>query len=147
MAQATQATYDSGWLMKAAGLIAASAAVATVIDCGSSTVKVKGDLIIDVSALEIASNDEIYDIVLQGSTVAAFATDTAIRDLCSLTLAAAEVQRTDANGDSVVGRYVLPFSNESAGTTYRYLRIYTVVAGTIATGINYTVHAAPCSDV
>ena len=130
------ATVDVDTIMKAAGLIAASAAVATVIDVGLG--EMKGDIIIDVSVIEIASNNEIYDIVLQGSTVAAFATDTAIWDICSLTLSAAEVQRTDANGDSTIGRYVMPFTNFFNGVKLRYLRLYTVAAGTIATGINYT---------
>jgi len=129
--------YDSGLALKAAGLIAASAASATVVDLGSATAKVKGEMVIEVTALEIASNDEIYDIVLQGSTVAAFATDTAITELCAINLSAAEVKRTDCNKDDVIGRYVVPFTNEQAGIVYRYLRVYTVVAGTIATGINY----------
>jgi len=127
---------DSGLVLKAAGLIAASAAVATVLDLGDHPAR--GDVVVDVTALEIASNDEIYDIVVQGSTVAAFATDTAIRDLASITLCAAEVQRTDSNMDSTTGRYVIPFTNTADGTVYRYIRLYTVVAGTIATGINYS---------
>jgi len=132
------ATVDTLTIMKAAGVIGASAAVATVIDVGDG--EMKGDIIIDVSAIEIATNDEIYDIVLQGTNVAAFATDTDIWDLCSLTLSAAEVKRTDANGDSTIGRYVMPFTNFFNGTKMRYLRLYTIVAGTIATGggINYT---------
>jgi len=140
-------SYDASTVFKTAGLIAASAAVATVVDTGGADIKVRGDMVIDVSAVEIASNDEIYDIVIQGSTVAAFATDTAIVELCSITLSAAEVKRTDANGDCLLGRYILPFTNERNGEIYRYLRLYTVVAGTIATGINYTAHAAPCKDV
>lgn len=132
------AAVDTLLELKAAGLIAASAAVATVLDLGAGQVY-HADLIVDVTALEIASNDEIYDIVVQGTNTAAFADDTDIEDLLSITLAAAEVQRTDCNRDSVIGRYVLPFRNVgSAGTLYRYVRLYTVVAGTVATGINYT---------
>jgi len=138
MTRETGYMYDSGLVLKAAGLIAASAASATVIDLGSASAIAKGEMVIEVTALEIASNDEIYDIVLQGSTVAAFATDTAITELCAINLSAAEVKRTDCNKDDAIGRYVVPFTNEQAGTIYRYLRVYTVVAGTIATGINYS---------
>ncbi len=137
MAEQPNYMYDANMVLKAAGLIAAPAAVATVIDVGSATAKLKGEIVIDVTALEIASNDEIYDIVLQGSTVAAFATDTAIEEMCSITLSAAEVKRTDSNSDSVIGRYIMPFTNERNGTTYRYLRLYTITDGTIASGINY----------
>jgi len=149
----TRGTFDDDMQFKDAGLVGDTDAagtvssVAKVIDVGSSTTKIRGEMIIDVSALEIASNDEIYDIIIQGSTVAAFATDTAIVDLCSLTLGAAEVQRSDCNADNTTGRYSLLFSNEHAGTIYRYLRIYTVTTGTIATGINYTAHAVPIADV
>lgn len=127
---------DSGLTLKAAGLIAASAAGSVIADLGAGLIK--GEVQIDVTALEIDTNDEIYDIVLQLSSDSDFGTDTNIRDRCSLTLCAAEVQRSDANSDSVVGRYFLPFDNEMASTKYRYARIYTVVAGTIASGINYT---------
>ena len=137
MAEQANYLYDADLALKTAGLIAASAAVATVVDVGSATAFFKGEVVIDVTALEIASNDEIYDIVLQGSTVAAFATDTAIEELCSITLSAAEVKRTDSNSDSTTGRYIMPYTNERNGTLYRYLRLYTIVAGTIATGINY----------
>jgi hypothetical protein len=40
--------------------------------------------------------------------------------------------------DMTVGRYILNFRNNIAeGVTKRYLRLFTTVAGTIATGINY----------
>jgi hypothetical protein len=134
-------THDDALEMKDAGLVAASAAAqvdsaAKVLDLGEGFVR--GEILIDVSALEIASNDEIYDIVLQLTNTAAFATATDIVDRVSLTLSAAEVKRTDSNCDSAVDRYTIPFNNEYAGTIYRYARLYTVVGGTIATGINYT---------
>ncbi len=40
--------------------------------------------------------------------------------------------------DTIIGRRELPFCNEINGVTYQYMRVYTIVAGTIATGINYT---------
>jgi hypothetical protein len=132
-------TSDDDLVFKTAGPIAASAAVATIRDVGEGVYQ--GVMVIDVTALEIADNDEIYDIVIQGSPDSDFGTDTNIVDLCSITLAAAEVQRTDANADSAVGRYYLPFINMINQTTYRYLRLYTVVAGTVGTGINYTARA------
>ena len=132
-------TVDDNLALKASGAITASAAVATVLDLGDGFAE--GEIIIDVSAIDIVGNDEIYDIVAQVTNVAAFATDTAIVDRCSMTLAAAEVQRTDANGDAPTGRFVLPFNNQYNGTIYRYLRLYTVVAG--ATGsITYSARLA-----
>ena len=134
-------TFDSDLEFKDAGLVAASAAAtvdsaAKIVDVGTGLFK--GCMLFDVSALEIASNDELYDIVIQGSPDSGFGTDTNIADLAAINLSAAEVKRTDCNKDDAVGRYKLYFDNEQNGTFYPYLRVYTVVAGTIATGINYT---------
>ncbi|MEO5742287.1 MAG: hypothetical protein ABIS29_17000, partial [Vicinamibacterales bacterium] len=62
-------TYDNATLLKAAGLVAASAAGSVILDLGDAIME--ADLVIDVSALEVASNDEIYTISLEGSNVAA----------------------------------------------------------------------------
>jgi hypothetical protein len=43
---------------------------------------------------------------------------------------------------STSGRYVIPFRNEEGGTTYRYVRLSTLVAGTVATGINFSAFIA-----
>jgi len=141
-----QGTFDANLEFKDAGLVAASAAAtvdsaAKVIDVGEGLFR--GCMIIDVTALEIASNTESYDIIVQGSTVAAFATDTAIVELAALNLSAAEVKRSDCNKDDSTGRFKLYFDNENDGTYYRYLRVYTAVAGDVATGINYTAYAVP----
>lgn len=139
-------TFDSDLEFKDAGLVAASAAAQVdaanqIVDVGTGLFK--GCMILDVSALEIADNDEIYDIVIQGSSDSDFGTDTNIVELAALNLSAAEVKRTDCNKDDSTGRFKIYFDNENDGTYYRYLRVYTVVAGTIATGINYTAYCVP----
>lgn len=141
MATATQIrsyTYDSTQLLKDAGLVAASAAAqvssaAKVLTVGEAAYR--GVLVIDVSAIEIASNTELYTVTVQGSTSATFASD--VQNLASLSLGATEVRPGGAI-DSTTGRYELPFINEQNGVTYPYLRVYTTVAGDIATGINFT---------
>jgi hypothetical protein len=42
---------------------------------------------------------------------------------------------------STTGKYELPFLNVQNGVQYPYLRMYTKISGTIATGINYTAFA------
>jgi hypothetical protein len=116
--------------------------VATIIDTGSATAGIKGELLIDITAIEIDSTDEIYDIVLQGSPDAAFGTAANVQELAQLSVGVSNTKRTDSDKTNLVGRYTLPFTNEAAGVTYRYLRLYTVVAGTIVTGINYSAYAA-----
>lgn len=133
--------YDVDLEMKDAGLVAASTAatvddVAKIIDLGTGTVNAR--IIIDVSAIEIATNDEKYDICVQLSSKSDFA-DT-IETPVKLELGASETLLGDQ--DSTVGRYEIFFSNVYNGTYYQYARLYTVVAGTIATGINYSAYMA-----
>lgn len=137
MAQNNSYTFDVEGLMKDAGVIAASAAatvdsVAKVFPAGQAFME--GLLVIDVTAIEIASNDEIYHIIVQGAAASAFTTP---YTLAALPLGATEVTPGSAP-DATVGRYFLRWQNEQNGTIYPYIRVYTNVAGTIATGINYT---------
>lgn len=131
-------TPDADFLLKDAGLVAADAAAqvggsAKVVDLGLS--RFDGRVIVDVSAIEVATGDEIYRIKTQFSNSATFASGvvggTQIHLGDSSTL-------VGESADSTTGRYELPFTNEINGTLYRYMRIYTDVTGTIATGINFT---------
>ena len=133
---------DNTLILKDAGLVAADAAATVDGDAAIGNVGtgvVKGEMVVDITAIEIASNTEKYAIKLQGSSKADFASD--IEDLAILEVGAAEVIGGD--GDSAIGRYVTPFTNKRNGEVFRYLRVYTDVAGDIATGINFTAHIRP----
>ena len=131
----TQHTYDSTLLLKAAALVAASAAGTLEIDTGGGWFQ--GDMVIDVTAIEVDTGNEAYTVVLQGSPDDAFTAATSV-ELVAKHLGDAATKLTDTNKDDTTGRYIVPFHNLDNGTYYRYLRIYTVVAGTIVTGINYS---------
>lgn len=136
--------FDKELLMKDTGAIAASAAAQVggsdkIRDVGANT-RIDEMLVIDVSACEIADNNEEYDILVQGSSSSSFASD--IQNLAQMNFGATEVRQGGAI-DSATGRYELPFTNFQDDTAYRYIRVYTVVAGTVATGINYTAYCAP----
>jgi hypothetical protein len=147
-------TYDDLLELKDAGLVAASAAAQVssankILDLGRGTAgelagSVEGDIIIDVTACEVASDDEKYIIGAQISSSSTFASD--IYEVCSLTLGSAGTAAGDnlaGDVDMGTGRYVLPFRNEIAnGEPKRYMRLYTHVSGTIATGINYKAYLA-----
>ena len=77
--------HDTSLILKDAGLVDESAAgtvdgSAKIVNLGAGLVE--GKMVIDVTALEIASNDEAYRIVLQGSSKSDFA-DT-IEDLADV---------------------------------------------------------------
>ncbi len=131
-------TYDNAMLLKDAGLVAADAAgtvssAARILDLGAA--RLDGRVIVDISAIEVATGDERYDISAQFSSSSSFASDV---------VQGAGISVGDSStipgqsADTVIGRQEFSFSNEINGTTYRYMRIYTNVSGTIATGINYT---------
>ncbi|NWG46273.1 MAG: hypothetical protein HXY25_06965 [Alphaproteobacteria bacterium] len=135
-------TFDLESLLKDAGLVAASAAAtvggtAKVINVGTAVMR--STLVIDVTDIEIASNNELYTVVVQGCAASDFSSG--VQNLAALDFGATEV-RPGGAADSVTGRFHLPFTNLQDGTIYPYIRVYTVVAGTIATGINYTAFMA-----
>jgi hypothetical protein len=134
-------SYDNSLLLKDAGLVASSAAAqvssaAAVVDLGAQPCQ--GVVVIDATAIEIGSNDECFTIVLQGSNSSTFA-GTAAKTLAAMQLGSAGGKAMGESADPVGGgRYELPFINVQNDVVYEYVRLYTLVAGTIATGINYT---------
>ena len=135
-------TPDINLQFKDAGLVAASAAAQVsgankIIDLWPSGVATfqPMDIWIPVSAIEIADNDELYTIYAQVSSSATFAS--VIYNVGELELGALEVKTATADADSAVGTYLLRVHNDVAGTVYRYMRLYTLVSGTVTTGINY----------
>lgn len=131
------ATFDYSTRLKDAGLVAASAAAQVggsdqILDVGAD--RIDGRAIIDISAIETGTGDEDYRIFIQGSTSATFASG--VFNLGCLLVG--DSSKCLETVDSVAGRREIAFCNEVSGTVYRYIRAYTFVAGTIATGINYT---------
>lgn len=130
-------TFDALTQLKDAGAITASAAAqvaaaAKILDMGAG--RFDGTVVFDVSAIDVSSADEIYDLIIQGSNSSTFASG--VENLAQLNLAAAAVR--DGGGQvSTVGRYELGVTNEQADVVYRYVRAYTKVAGTTPS-INYT---------
>jgi hypothetical protein len=132
-----QTSFDTALVMKDAGLVATSAAAtvagnARVIDLGAA--RVDGRVIIDATAIEVDSNNEKYDIELQVSNASNFGSGIFIAGKVTL----GHSSTTNESASTAVGRRELAFTNEINGTVYRYARLFTRVAGTVSTGINYT---------
>lgn len=141
-------TYDALLQMKDTGLIAADAAwqvssANLILDVGVG--RYEGIVVVDVSALEIASGDERYTLMIQGSTSATFASGIVI--LAALPIGDGSTIGTafgssGVDVDDTTGRYLIPFCNERNNIYYRYIRGWTDVAGSIATGINFAAFIA-----
>ena len=134
-------TYDNALLLKDAGLIAADAAgtvsaAAKVINVGAG--RFEGTVVVEVTVIEVAT-DERYIIAIQGCDAAAFSSG--IENLACLELGWTTA-RAGGAATSTVGRYYIRFSNEQNGVIYPYIRLYTDVAGTIASGANFSAYIA-----
>lgn len=134
-------TYDHSLLLKDAGLVAADAAAtvggeARILTLGDG--RVDGRVIVDLTAVEVADNNERFLIKTQFSDSATFASG--IVGGPALDVGALEITKDSA--DTATGRYELPFTNEINGTKYSYMRLWTEVEGTVGTGVNYVAFAA-----
>lgn len=132
------ATFDYNLRMKDAGLVAASAAAQVssadkILDMGAQ--RFDGRVLVDVTACEVGTGNERYVIMVQGSTSSSFASG--VWNLGAVVLGDSSVSAETV--DTAATRHQeIAFCNEVNGVVYRYLRIYTIVEGTIATGINFT---------
>ena len=121
---------DTKTILKAAGLVAASAN-GTGFKVGGGRIKAR--MVVDVSVIEIADGDEGYDLHFCGGDDSDFTNWTT---LACLSLGA-QSSGIEGNVDSTIGRHELMVSNEKNGVIYPYVRLRTVVAGTVGTGINF----------
>jgi hypothetical protein len=125
-------TFDYNLLLDDGGSITSSEAgeiggVAKIIDLGAG--KVEGDIIVDVTALDVDSGNELVTLGVQISSSATFASD--YYQVASLQIGDAAALVGDV--DMTTGRYVIPFNNMIGdGVTKRYLRMYWTIAGTVA---------------
>jgi hypothetical protein len=131
------ATLDVSLQLKDAGAITATGAgqvggANRVVNVGPAIVQ--GVFVVDISALDVTSADETYDIRLQGSSDPTFATDVSI-----LTRVVGGASAVTAGQDvQGVGRRQMPFINtDETGAPKAYLRAYAVVGGTTPS-INYS---------
>jgi len=125
----SQFTYDAATDLRASASLTASAD-GTILDLGAGLVD--GYLVLDVASVEIATGNEIYTISLEGSNVALMTSGS----VCLAKKVFGNLVVPMDGALSAAGRYVVPFRNEEGGTTFRYVRLSNLVAGTIdSTGI------------
>lgn len=126
-------SYDNDLLLKDAGLIAVSKACQVgglnkILDLGEA--QADGDIVLDVNAVEIDSNNETFGIAAQVSSDPAFAAD--VTEVSRFVLG-----KNPGGVNLLAGKYVIPFDNKAAGVLKRYFRLYVWVGGTVATGIDF----------
>lgn len=134
-------SFDSTLVLKDAGLVAASAAatvddVAKVIDLGQGNVD--ADVIIDVSACEVASRDESYRIGIQLSSNEDFSDD--VYEVENLQLGAVDYDLV-THVNRLTG-YKLVYDDPVAGTAVPAAG-YATISNSIAALVGATVPALP----
>jgi len=132
----THRTLDEDLKMSDAAAITAAAywlvgGAAGILDLGDT--RCEFVVVVDISAMDIASTDEYYALHIYGSSSATFAST--IVPLAQLTLGDASTIAAAAGGgvidtDSTPGRYEMYGSNYVDGVVYRYVCGYTDVTGT-----------------
>jgi hypothetical protein len=127
--QYSQYTYDEATKIRAAGAaITATETGSIVLDLGDAAI-LEADLVVDVTAIDVATGDEAYTLILQGSSDLGFGTAANIGVLAMQKIGGATGASPQGTADTL-GRFVIPFRNERNGKTYRYIRLQTVLAGT-----------------
>ena len=126
--------FDSTQILKDAGAVSSSGygtvdESAKVINLGNGLVR--GNVIFDITAINIGDNDELYELHLMGGDDENFTNEVS---LCSKEIGAKE--SLQGNLDSYISRIILGFQNEHAGTIYPYVRVRHVISGT-SPSINY----------
>jgi len=98
-------------------------ASAQVVDLGEGLVR--GNVIVDVTRLAMQGNDQLYQVHLMGGNDASFTQE--------VSLACFELgpkETIEGNKDSKLGRFILPFQNETNRIIYPFVRARHVLSGT-----------------
>lgn len=136
---------DTATQLKDAGLVAATTAgqvggSAAVADLGGGYAEF--DVVIDWTACEVASGDEKYDLVIEGSTSTAFSTAYVLGRLILGDSSVTNHQvDTPPSGRMVIhcnNGAITSATDGNSVSPMRYVRVNARVAGTVATGLNYT---------
>jgi hypothetical protein len=118
-------------LQDAADIVATGAGTvsgsAKIVDMGAD--RFDGRALVSITAAEVATGNEHYRIMVQGSSSATFATD--VWNLACLELGDSSVSLETV--DTAARMQEMAFCNEINGNIYRYIRVYFFVAGTIDT--------------
>ena len=152
--QAHSLTLDGGLDLKTAGLVAADASgaaltggVASVDLTGAANAYAKFAVVIDWTACEVASGDEVYDIQIFGCAATNFTTDYILTSRkfgdSSVTFQGVD---TPPSGRAVLFADNVAHTSATDGNgveALRYVRVTVDVTGTIATGMNFTATIVP----
>lgn len=109
-----------------AAAITASGAGSSILDLGAA--RVSGHIVVDVSAIDTVTGDEVYSIIAELSDSVTFASG--IENVAFVQLGGTTGALGNRDVVSDVGRYVIGFQNQVDANQYRYVRLWFEVVGT-----------------
>ena len=126
---------DTEHILKDAGAVTSSGfgevdSSPQVVDLGSGIVR--GNCIIDLAAMVMQGNDQLYQLHLMGGDDASFTKTVALA-----TMELGPKETIESNWDSKLSRFIMPFQNEQGGVIFPYIRIRHTISGS-SPSINYT---------
>jgi len=86
-------------------------------------------LVVDVTAIDVASGDEKYNLQVLGSNDTNFGAGN-VEMLTEYSLGKGAVRDGVNMLDSLVGRYEIPFCTEQANVKYQFLKVRNTISGT-----------------
>lgn len=92
--------------------------------------RIDAQLILDITALDITSGNETYQIDLMVSNDPAFAAGNAVCAAGVQLGKGASLRGAVAQKDSVTGRIELGFTNQVSGNIYQYAKLFLTLGGT-----------------
>ena len=138
--RATNYTLDVDLLLEdGAAAITADGAGSEILDMGANGSRMRGDIVVDVSAIDETTGDEQYTIIAELSDSSTHASG--IEPTVALLLGGATTPLGNRDIESDIGRYILPFTNQANGRTYRFLQLHVDVTGTTPS-ITFVAHLA-----
>jgi len=117
----------------AAGLVGGAA---KILDLGQG--RVDATLVVDISAVDIAAGDEATVFAQFSDGGPGTTAFEAGNWIAQGSLIFGDVTLNGSKADTVVGRYEMGVTNEISGTTYRYMRVYLLIAASGA--LTYTAY-------
>jgi len=121
--------FDAALLLDAGTAGAKTASFnASVSSINLGTARVRGEMVVDVSALDVGTGDESYKVVLLGGTEAGFSSGKE-EELAVVALGGASTKEGD-QVDVAPLRLTVPFDTHRAGQIYSHVRLRVVMSGT-----------------
>lgn len=130
---ANDMAYDADLILKDSYAVDSGGGASTVasaarqLDLGAGVVQ--GRTIIDVTAIKVSGNDELYTFRMEFSNTSGFGSGVVVGPA----YIAGALEVTGGSADSAIGRYEFGWTNQVNGTTYRYARLFCLSFGTAET--------------